>query len=235
MALIARLQLPFIVEFKEAWVEKVRSLILFLSAEAAMFALLPAISTNLTAKLKFNNAYFGRAELMKKANGQYFPEEVSNPSRDVHNAETSEVVHSNFVGSGISAFKLCDFCTFLWQCSNIFLTKEHNVRLGDFGLAKTLKADDLASSVVGTPNYMCPELLTDIPYGFKSDIWSLDVNLSLMYVICYHTFHFIRLSSFPTLRTLAAHHPAFKAFVRLLEFVSIISISIPWIHNEMGN
>lgn len=55
-----------------------------------MFALLPAIakvvickclynfsfSTNFTAKLKFNNAYFDRAELMKKANGQYFSEEV---------------------------------------------------------------------------------------------------------------------------------------------------------------
>lgn len=54
-----------------------------------MFALLPAIAKvvickslynfsffiNLTAKLKFNNA-FDRAELMKKANGQYFPEEV---------------------------------------------------------------------------------------------------------------------------------------------------------------
>ncbi|XP_061998605.1 serine/threonine-protein kinase Nek5-like isoform X2 [Rosa rugosa] len=107
MALIARIQHPYIVEFKEAWVEK------------------GCYVCIVTGYCEGGDM----AELMKKSNGVYFPEE-----------------------------KLCRWFT------QLLLAVEY--LHSNYVLHRDLK-------VVGTPNYMCPELLADIPYGFKSDIWSL--------------------------------------------------------------
>lgn len=58
---------------------------------------------------------------------------------------------------------------------NIFF---HNgcLKLGDFGFCKTLgNANDMASTMLGSPIYMAPEVLKGEAYTSKADIWSLGV------------------------------------------------------------
>ncbi|EDQ89571.1 uncharacterized protein MONBRDRAFT_25342 [Monosiga brevicollis MX1] len=57
---------------------------------------------------------------------------------------------------------------------NIFLDQNGNAKLGDFGLSKVLSArTNLASTFVGSPYYMSPELISECAYTAKSDVWSL--------------------------------------------------------------
>ncbi|GLI61210.1 hypothetical protein VaNZ11_003502 [Volvox africanus] len=60
------------------------------------------------------------------------------------------------------------------KTQNIFLTSGGSIRLGDFGISRPLNGTmDLASTIIGTPYYMSPEVMSSMPYDFKSDMWSL--------------------------------------------------------------
>ncbi|XP_053177262.1 serine/threonine-protein kinase Nek1-like [Scomber japonicus] len=65
---------------------------------------------------------------------------------------------------------------------NIFLTKDGTVQLGDFGVARVLNSTgELATTLIGTPLYISPEICENKAYNNKSDIWALGC---VLYEMC---------------------------------------------------
>ncbi|XP_030829270.1 serine/threonine-protein kinase Nek4 isoform X2 [Strongylocentrotus purpuratus] len=60
------------------------------------------------------------------------------------------------------------------KTQNIFLTKSKIIKVGDLGIARVLEGNnDMATTLIGTPYYMSPELFSNRPYNHKSDVWAL--------------------------------------------------------------
>ena len=62
---------------------------------------------------------------------------------------------------------------------NIFVSKDGDYKLGDFGIAKIAEKTS-GGTKIGTYNYMAPEVYNNEPYGHSSDIYSLGLVMYWM-------------------------------------------------------
>ena len=74
----------------------------------------------------------------------------------------------------------------VWHCDlkleNIMVKLERNgdktniiCKVTDFGFSQKIDPDQKSTKYIGTPVYMAPELMNNLPYDSKVDIWALGV------------------------------------------------------------
>jgi len=66
--------------------------------------------------------------------------------------------------------------------ANFFLTKTGSLKMGDFGIAKSMACTiAFAKTRIGTPYYLSPEVCQEKPYAWPSDMWSMGC---ILYEMC---------------------------------------------------
>ena len=66
---------------------------------------------------------------------------------------------------------------------NILISANGTVKLCDFGFARAMSSSTIVlTSIKGTPLYMAPELVQEMPYNHTADLWSLGVIIYELFV-----------------------------------------------------
>ena len=109
--------------------------------------------------------------------------------------------------------------------ANIMVSRDGEVKLMDFGIAKDRTASDLTRDgmLVGSPSYIAPELLAGEPADPQGDIWALGVTLYELAcgdkpfkgADAESLFNAIRRGTFPRLRSVVPGFP--RRLARALE------------------
>ena len=109
------------------------------------------------------------------------------------------------------------------KAANLLLTSKGDIKIADFGVSRRFEASGTCHtmSMVGTPYWMAPEVISGISYSFPADIWSVGVTAielaegSPPYVEFAPTKAMIEIAvkGFPGYRFPTMHSPEFCDFV----------------------
>ena len=76
---------------------------------------------------------------------------------------------------------------------NVLVSSRNNgiirIKIGDFGIARSLQSSQMATTMVGTPYYFSPELCSHRPYDKSIDIWSLGCLIYELFARGRHPFN----------------------------------------------
>jgi len=62
------------------------------------------------------------------------------------------------------------------KAANILLSEDGYAKLGDFGVGAQLSDEQFRKSKKGSPYWMSPQVVSNMNYDFKTDIWSLGIT-----------------------------------------------------------
>lgn len=65
---------------------------------------------------------------------------------------------------------------------NILINEDGYLALTDFGLAKTIKLNELAKTFCGTPEYLAPEVIKETGHSYSVDWWAIGILIYEMIV-----------------------------------------------------
>ena len=68
---------------------------------------------------------------------------------------------------------------------NLLLSSKENnasIKIGDFGFARRVHTPESLTTRVGTPTYVAPEILKNIPHDQRADLWSIGVVIFVLLV-----------------------------------------------------